>query len=109
MFCFRCRTLQKLTNAKPNIPSLAGIFTFDDVDGAPNWNEILDLGENDATQIEVDDLARAINPEDLATIIYTSGTTGKPKGVQLTHNNLVSNVTASTPRIPKKKDWTIKK
>ncbi|WP_337121497.1 AMP-binding protein, partial [Staphylococcus aureus] len=72
---------KKLTNAKPNIPSLAGIFTFDDVDGAPNWNEILDLGENDATQIEVNDLARAINPEDLATIIYTSGTTGKPKGV----------------------------
>lgn len=104
-YCFvsDAELYKKLTNAKPNIPSLAGIFTFDDVDGAPNWNEILDLGENDATQIEVDDLARAINPEDLATIIYTSGTTGKPKGVQLTHNNLVSNVTASTPRIPKEK------
>lgn len=104
-YCFvsDAELYKKLTNAKPNIPSLAGIFTFDEIDGAPNWNEILDLGENDATQIEVDDLSRAINPEDLATIIYTSGTTGKPKGVQLTHNNLVANVTASTPRIPKEK------
>ncbi|WP_333853285.1 AMP-dependent synthetase/ligase [Epilithonimonas sp.] len=94
---------KKLANIKPEIPSLVGVFTFDEIDGAPNWNEILDLGENESTQIEVDDLSKAINPEDLATIIYTSGTTGKPKGVQLTHNNLVANVTASTPRIPKDK------
>lgn len=94
---------KKLTNAKAQIPSLVGVFTFDDIDGAPNWNEILDLGENDLTQDEVDDLAKAINPEDIATIIYTSGTTGKPKGVPLTHNNLVANVLASTPRIPKDK------
>jgi len=99
---------KKLTNAKPNIPSLVGVFTFDDIDGAPNWNEILDLGENDATQIEVDDLSKSINPEDVATIIYTSGTTGKPKGVPLTHNNLVANVTASTPRIPKDKSLDYK-
>lgn len=99
---------KKITNAKPNIPSLVGVFTFDDIDGAPNWNEILDLGENDATQIEVEDLSKSINPEDVATIIYTSGTTGKPKGVQLTHNNLVANVTASTPRIPKDKSLDYK-
>ena len=99
---------KKITKAKPQIPSLVGVFTFDEIDGAPNWNEILDLGENDATQIEVDDLASSINQEDLATIIYTSGTTGKPKGVQLTHQNLVSNVTASTPRIPKDKNLDYK-
>ena len=99
---------KKLLNAKPNIPSLVGVFTFDEVDGAPNWNEILDLGENDLTQDEVDDLAKAINPEDLATIIYTSGTTGKPKGVPLTHNNLVSNVIASNPRVPKDKSLDYK-
>src|SRR6218665_7828 len=99
---------KKLTNAKSQISSLVGVFTFDEIDGAPNWNEILDLGENESTQIEVDDLSRAINAEDLATIIYTSGTTGKPKGVQLTHNNLVANVTASTPRIPKDKSLDYK-
>ncbi|TDX87076.1 AMP-dependent synthetase/ligase [Epilithonimonas xixisoli] len=99
---------KKLKNAKPNIPSLVGIFTFDEIDGAPNWNEILDLGENESTQNEVEDLAKAINPEDLATIIYTSGTTGKPKGVQLTHRNLVANVTASNPRVPKDKSLDYK-
>ncbi|MBV6878641.1 long-chain fatty acid--CoA ligase [Epilithonimonas ginsengisoli] len=99
---------KKLTSAKAQIPSLVGVFTFDDIDGAPNWNEILDLGENDLTQDEVDDLAKAINPEDIATIIYTSGTTGKPKGVPLTHNNLVANVLASTPRIPKDKSLDYK-
>jgi len=109
-YCFvsDAELYKKLTNAKPEIPSLVGVFTFDEIDGAPNWNEILDLGENESTQIEVDDLSRAINPEDLATIIYTSGTTGKPKGVQLTHNNLVANVTASTPRIPKDKSLDYK-
>jgi len=99
---------KKLTNAKGQIPSLVGIFTFDDIDGAPNWKEILDLGENDLTQDEVDELARAINPEDVATIIYTSGTTGKPKGVPLTHENLVSNVTLSNPRVPKDKSLDYK-
>ena len=99
---------KKLTNAKGQIPSLVGIFTFDDIDGAPNWKEILDLGENDLTQDEVEDLARAINPEDVATIIYTSGTTGKPKGVPLTHENLVSNVTLSNPRVPKDKSLDYK-
>ncbi|RRQ45817.1 AMP-dependent synthetase/ligase [Chryseobacterium sp. SC28] len=94
---------KKLIKIKAQIPSVVGIFTFDEVDGAPNWNEILDLGENDLTQDEVDDLAKAVNPDDIVTIIYTSGTTGRPKGVPLTHHNLVSNVLASTPRIPKDK------
>ncbi|MCG2793279.1 MAG: long-chain fatty acid--CoA ligase [Weeksellaceae bacterium] len=94
---------KKLTKIKSQIPSVVGVFTFDEIDGAANWNEVLDLGENDLTQDEVDDLAKAINTDDVATIIYTSGTTGRPKGVPLTHNNLVSNVIASTPRIPKDK------
>ena len=94
---------RKLIAIKPQIPSLISVFTFDEVDGAPSWYEILDLGESESTQSEVEDLSQAINPEDTATIIYTSGTTGKPKGAPLTHHNLVSNVAASIPRIPKSK------
>ncbi|MGZ5196722.1 MAG: AMP-dependent synthetase/ligase [Kaistella sp.] len=93
----------KVMKIKSNVSSLKGVFTFDQVDGAANWNEILDLGNDDATQNEVDDLANSINSEDLATIIYTTGTTGRPKGVMLTHLNIVSNVLASDPSIPRVK------
>lgn len=87
----------KLTSVKPKIASLNGIFTFEDVKGAPNWKEILDLGEDESTQSEVEDLSNTIKAEDVATLIYTSGTTGRPKGVMLTHNNIVENVMNSVP------------
>ncbi|KIA83384.1 AMP-dependent synthetase [Kaistella solincola] len=93
----------KVQKIKGNVASLQGIFTFEQVDGAANWQEIIDLGKDDTTQNEVDDLAKSINSEDLATLIYTSGTTGRPKGVMLTHQNIVSNVLASNPRIPRVK------
>ncbi|WP_144282444.1 AMP-dependent synthetase/ligase [Chryseobacterium echinoideorum] len=100
--------LDKVRKIKRNVASLQGVFTFDDISGAANWKEIIDLGEDDSTQIEVEDLSKGINPEELATIIYTSGTTGKPKGVMLTHENIVSNVLGSVPRIPKNKSLDYK-
>lgn len=95
--------LDKVNNAKPKVPSLKGVFTFDNIEGAANWQEVLDLGNDDSNQSEVEDLSKTINPEELATIIYTSGTTGKPKGVMLSHQNIVSNVLASDHRIPRKR------
>lgn len=93
----------KVTSIKDKVPSLQGIFTFDQVDKAANWREVLDLGKDDITQREVDDLANSIRPNDLATIIYTSGTTGKPKGVMLSHNNIISNLLiCDETRIPRK-------
>ncbi len=100
--------LDKVLKIKGNVSSLKGVFTFDEIDGAPNWQEIIDLGMDEATQNEVEDLAASINSEDLATIIYTSGTTGKPKGVMLSHLNIVSNVIASNSRIPRVKGMDYK-
>lgn len=100
--------LAKVSKIKNNVASLQGVFTFDDITGAANWKEILDLGEDDSTQNEVEDLSKAIHPADLATLLYTSGTTGRPKGVMLTHENIVSNVLGSLPRIPRRKSLEYK-
>lgn len=100
--------LAKVLKIKDNVPTLQGIFSFEDIEGTASWKEVLDLGKDDATQNEVDDLSQSINSEDLATIIYTSGTTGKPKGVMLTHQNIVSNVLASNSRIPRVKGMDYK-
>lgn len=92
--------LDKVNKIKEKVPTLQGIFSFDDIEGCASWKEILDMGANEATQNEVNDLSKSINSEDLATVIYTSGTTGRPKGVMLSHQNIVSNVLGSNPRIP---------
>ncbi|QOW09550.1 long-chain fatty acid--CoA ligase [Kaistella flava (ex Peng et al. 2021)] len=94
---------EKVMKIRNQVATLQGVFSFDEINGAPNWREIIDLGSDEATQGEVEDISNSINTEDLATIIYTSGTTGKPKGVMLSHLNIVSNVLGSNPRIPRVK------
>lgn len=92
---------EKIISIKEQVASLIGVYTFDHVEGAPNLNEILDLGSDAENQHEVEAVKNQVKPEDLVTIIYTSGTTGRPKGVMLSHNNILSNVLASNPRVPK--------
>lgn len=94
--------LSKVREIKAKVPALQAVYTFDEVEGAANWKELLDMGEVDSNQSEVDDIAATIQSQDLATIIYTSGTSGTPKGVMLTHENILSNVIASNSRIPRK-------
>lgn len=91
--------LKKINRVKMNVPSLKEIFTFDQVEEATNWKEI--IREPSKEELEVlDSIRNSIQPSDLATLIYTSGTTGTPKGVMLSHNNLVSNVIASEKLCP---------
>jgi long-chain acyl-CoA synthetase len=101
IYCFvsDVTILEKLNQIKSKT-KLKGVFTFDDVKDEKSWNEILELGEDTSNQNEVENRKNAVKPEDLATLIYTSGTTGRPKGVMLSHNNIVQNVLYSQKRVP---------
>lgn len=101
-YCFAsdAEVLRKVNLIKQNLPNLKEVFSFDEIEGCKNWKELLILGEDQSNQNIVEDRKNNVKPEDLATIIYTSGTTGKPKGVMLSHNNIVSNVLDSAIRIP---------
>ncbi len=89
----------KIKNIQAEVPSLKHIYTFDKVNGAPHFSEFLKLGDG-GDMNEVKKISDSIKPENLATIIYTSGTTGNPKGVMLSHNNVVSNIKAVLPLLP---------
>ena len=101
-YCFVSddEVLTKVLAIKKNVESLIEIYSFNEIDGCKNWSELLKLGEDKSNQDVVEDRKNHVGAMDLATIIYTSGTTGRPKGVMLSHNNIVSNVLDSAPRIP---------
>lgn len=90
----------KLNAVKANLPNLVEIYSFNEIKNVKNWKELLDLGADNSNQNEVEARKKSIATTDLATIIYTSGTTGKPKGVMLTHQNIVSDVLMSAERVP---------
>ena len=102
VYCFVSdpEILRKVNLIKATVPKLKEVYSFDIIEGCKNWTELLALGEDQDNQNEVDARKKLVQPNDLATIIYTSGTTGKPKGVMLSHDNIVSNVFAGALRIP---------
>ncbi|MBK6626014.1 MAG: long-chain fatty acid--CoA ligase [Flavobacteriales bacterium] len=89
----------KAEAARATAPTLEHLFTFDRVDGARHWSAVPALAR-EADRPTLQAYKERVKAEDLATIIYTSGTTGRPKGVMLTHQNILSNAIASTTRFP---------
>jgi long-chain acyl-CoA synthetase len=89
------RLYQLIAPLRKKLPALRDIYTYDPLNCAKQWTQIETLGQdglrerNNKTVLEK--IKAAVMPEDLATLIYTSGTTGNPKGVMLSHENLVTN------------------
>ena len=91
---------KKVLSIRDQLPEIKEIITFEKIDGASYWGDFILKGELNQKEKELDEVKKTILPDDVATLIYTSGTTGNPKGVMLTHNNLVSNVWGTRTLVP---------
>ena len=86
--------LRKIEHILPNIPTLKGLYTFKKHEGFKHLSELIELGNQNPEPKKLESIKASIKSNEIATLIYTSGTTGNPKGVMLSHNNIVSNFKA---------------
>ena len=93
----------KITHIRAEVPTLKYLFSFDQLPNCPHWSDI-EANKGSVEQHEVEERMKAVKATDLATIIYTSGTTGNPKGVMLSHANILSTVAACIDPIPADKN-----
>ena len=102
IYCFVSdqEVYDKVKSIQKNVKSLKEVYSFDKIKSCHHWSELLDEGSKMDNDDTVTKMKNQVKSKDLATIIYTSGTTGVPKGVMLSHNNVVSNVVSASKRLP---------
>ena len=97
---------EKVKEAAQQAPSVKFIYSFNEIKDVKHWKELYENGKNNPAKDKIEQIKASIENNDLLTILYTSGTTGTPKGVMLSHNNLLSNSFATQNLAPFQKHWT---
>ena len=97
---------EKVKEASQQAPSVKFIYSFNEIKHVKHWKELFENGKNNPAKDKIEQIKASIENNDLLTILYTSGTTGTPKGVMLSHNNLLSNSFATQNLAPFQKHWT---
>ena len=92
----------KATEAAQKAGLPVQIFMFDQVNGLPHWSNLVEAGKANPNQTLLDSRKSSLQGSSLLTIIYTSGTTGNPKGVMLSHANVISNIKGAAAYVPVK-------